>query len=353
MKNLYLLSTDKPSRLAGSEYITNVQGIDKRVFKFNFWNKIIDNKDLKDTGYIPQNMYIISDEEIREENLTKEIYVIDVQTNNIGKLSCKNSFFKGSCKLIGVEWKNKQDIWNYYHIREIILTTDLDLIKDDVQAIDNEFLKWFVKNPSCKEVEVMPIGFEDREDYLIIIPKEESKQIFSVDFEMSIDDEGMSIEVPIIKRETLEEAAERLYPIIIYDYTDTGLDLKELERQIFINGAKWMQEKSYSEEDILDAWELGAREGLPLTKKKKEKLFEKFKKKYDMSHSSPEGIILGKGSTLQSLELSIDKEKVINIKQERSYSDEEVLKIITSCKEYLSFGDEFDEIKWFEQFKKK
>lgn len=40
-------------------------------------------------------------------------------------------------------------------------------------------------------------------------------------------------------------------------------------------------------------------------------------------------------------------------KQERSYSEEEVLKIITSCKEYLSFGDEFDEIKWFEQFKKK
>jgi len=39
--------------------------------------------------------------------------------------------------------------------------------------------------------------------------------------------------------------------------------------------------------------------------------------------------------------------------QERSYSEEEVLKIIQNCKEYLAFGDEFDEIKWFEQFKKK
>jgi hypothetical protein len=38
---------------------------------------------------------------------------------------------------------------------------------------------------------------------------------------------------------------------------------------------------------------------------------------------------------------------------ERMYSEEEVLRIVTSCKEYLSFGDEFDEKKWFEQFKKK
>jgi hypothetical protein len=37
----------------------------------------------------------------------------------------------------------------------------------------------------------------------------------------------------------------------------------------------------------------------------------------------------------------------------RSYSEEEVLKIVTSCKEYLSFGDEFDEKEWFEQYKKK
>jgi hypothetical protein len=38
---------------------------------------------------------------------------------------------------------------------------------------------------------------------------------------------------------------------------------------------------------------------------------------------------------------------------ERSFNNEEVIKIIQECKSYLSFGDEFDEIKWFEQFKKK
>ena len=35
----------------------------------------------------------------------------------------------------------------------------------------------------------------------------------------------------------------------------------------------------YSEKDILDAWELGAKEGLPLTREKKEELFEQLKKK--------------------------------------------------------------------------
>lgn len=43
--------------------------------------------------------------------------------------------------------------------------------------------------------------------------------------------------------------------------------------------AKWQQERMYSEEDMLDAWELGAREKLPLTREKKEKLFNQFKKK--------------------------------------------------------------------------
>jgi hypothetical protein len=37
----------------------------------------------------------------------------------------------------------------------------------------------------------------------------------------------------------------------------------------------------------------------------------------------------------------------------KMYSEEEVLRIITSCKEYLSFGDEFNEKQWFEQIKNK
>lgn len=44
------------------------------------------------------------------------------------------------------------------------------------------------------------------------------------------------------KQETLEEAAEREYPTIHEQY----------QYDAFIEGAKWQQERSYSEEDMVD-----------------------------------------------------------------------------------------------------
>jgi hypothetical protein len=41
---------------------------------------------------------------------------------------------------------------NRSYYKKIILTTDQDLIKDGVQAIDDEFLEWFVSNPSCEYI---------------------------------------------------------------------------------------------------------------------------------------------------------------------------------------------------------
>ena len=71
--------------------------------------------------------------------------------------------------------------------KKIILTTDQDLIKDGVQDIDNEFLEWFVKNPSCEYIEIENVydkflnsgkrSVSDfRKKYKIIIPKGEPKQ---------------------------------------------------------------------------------------------------------------------------------------------------------------------------------
>ena len=51
----------------------------------------------------------------------------------------------------GAQYSSKQDV--------IILTTDQDLIKDGVQAIDDEFLEWICKNPSCERVEVNIEGY--------------------------------------------------------------------------------------------------------------------------------------------------------------------------------------------------
>jgi len=72
-----------------------------------------------------------------------------------------------------------------FNFKKIILTTDQDLIKDGIQAIDDEFLEWFVKNPSCEFVEVNDwmddkgnIAFNGKTRYQIIIPKEELKNIY-------------------------------------------------------------------------------------------------------------------------------------------------------------------------------
>jgi hypothetical protein len=151
------------------------------ISRLYLWEDVlkIDNSGLP-LGLLYRNIYITTDVEIKEESLTKEIYVIDIQNKNIGKLTCKNRFFKGSCKLIEIEWKNKQNIWNYNHIREIILTDNKDLINDGVQAIDNEFLEWFVKNPSCEEIQVEKVKIIDYafprsvyDKYKIVIPKGE------------------------------------------------------------------------------------------------------------------------------------------------------------------------------------
>jgi hypothetical protein len=62
-----------------------------------------------------------------------------------------------------------------------------------------------------------------------------------------------------------------------------------------------------------------------------------------MAQSSPEGIILGPGSKLVSLDLSINKEKVLSIKQEERYTEEEVLTILEGLKDIprSQFKEEF------------
>ena len=143
MKNIHILPTKEPSRF----YNTN---------KGEWFYRSLE------IGYVPNtiqtcynhNIYITSDEEI------KEGWYINIFTNYIVKGSGADTTFK-----------------------HIILTTDKDLIKDGVQAIPDEFLEWFIKNPSCEEVEIGNQSIKSFETghfedfYKIIIPKEEYKQI--------------------------------------------------------------------------------------------------------------------------------------------------------------------------------
>ena len=155
-KNIHVLPTDKSSRLHLIE--------DTLTITSDYKNSVCDSE---------VNIYITSDEEIKEGDWL-------IWNDKVYKDS-KRSF-------TGVD---------YSQCKKIILTTDQSL--DGVQPIDDEFLEWFVKNPSCESVEIrkemyMPqsngkisdgkitheISLEPSQNtlpyYKIIIPKEEPKQ---------------------------------------------------------------------------------------------------------------------------------------------------------------------------------
>jgi hypothetical protein len=239
--NIHVLPTNKPSRL----YAYNGElGLAKLI-------------QYGSDSIVNQNIYITSSEEIKEGD-----YVI-TPTNDI------------------IQWaKVFQPIG-----KKIILTTDAYLIKDGVQAIDDEFLEWFVKNPSCEEVDIkkiylsndgqwkevlLPSEWEvDTKVKRLIIPKEEVKFKDTMKHIRKFNEAN-------IERETLEEAAEEYWAKQPYN------------EDAFIEGAKWQQERSYSEEDMKDAYTQGARlalisqSDLALHKGKfptPDEWFEQFKKK--------------------------------------------------------------------------
>jgi hypothetical protein len=171
-----------------------------------------------------QNIYITSDEEIKDG---------EYGLSRLGEII---KFHSG---------------YDYRYYAKIILTTDQDLIKDGVQAIDDEFLEWFVKNPSCEKVEIF-YEFPQPSKYKIIIPKEEPKFEDSIENSINIMSIANSMfskkEEP--KQETLEEFAKQE---AIKKYSeDTFGNL--IVRKSIEKGAKWQKEQMYSEEDMRAAY---------------------------------------------------------------------------------------------------
>ena len=158
MKNIHLLPTEKASRLG---YLTK-KG--KEVFKdLRLFDKPMPN--ILDSEN--QHIYITSDEEIKVGE-----YVIDLENNEVfislGKIGVNN------------------------YIKKIILTTDQDLITDSVQGIGDEFLEWFIKNPSCEEAQVDKF-ISGR--YFVtnpIIPQEDSKCTCSKGKGIDFDEMGLA-----------------------------------------------------------------------------------------------------------------------------------------------------------------
>jgi hypothetical protein len=248
MKNLHIIATDKPSRL----YFNN----NDKCFQLCKVSK--KSTPLK----INQNIYITNSEEIKEGEPVIHNFGMGYELEN----PCDSDNLKSNTRF------------------KIILTTDQDLIKDGVQAIDDEFLEWFVNNPSCEFVGTELVEFEvdmglgescieyggyykitiPKEEPLydygwckgnVILPKEEPKQSTkeriisetSEETKQKARDYGNSL---VNKKETLEE---------IFDIIDDEKCRYSTEESEFwkhykigvLDGLKWQQERMYSEEEVI------------------------------------------------------------------------------------------------------
>jgi hypothetical protein len=114
MKNLYLLPSEKPSRLVKI----------KDVFFITTSTEI--------PGGVFYNVYIT----VGEQGF-KGDYVIHTPTPKLQKV---------------IEHVRRVDF------DKVVITTDDVLIKDGVQDLDEEFLNWLVANPTCESVEINHFG---------------------------------------------------------------------------------------------------------------------------------------------------------------------------------------------------
>ena len=157
MKNIFLIPTDKPSRL---------------YYHSDLKHLVLTNKTMLREFVINQNIYITSNSKfVRDEYITDGVEVM-----------------KATPKLVDAQGLVDRRDW-----KKILMTTDPELIKDGVHPIGEDFLQWFVENPTCIKVEVVyglfnPMGRQvDPNDlgqnhskcvwkYKIITTKEEQKQ---------------------------------------------------------------------------------------------------------------------------------------------------------------------------------
>ena len=197
MKNLHLLITSKLSVLYefGGQY--HYHPISQKNFR-------------------SYHIYITSDEQIRQGDwyLTKhkEVY---------------------KSKVIGT------DNNGFHFCKKIILTTDQDLIKDGVQGIGHSFLEWFVNNPTCDEVKIEKVDTFKKTNEVYV------DEITGGNYYEIINQYKILIPQVQAKQETLEEAAERLYPFALGGIGNVEVDKKNH----FIKGAKW-QAKQETQNDM-------------------------------------------------------------------------------------------------------
>jgi hypothetical protein len=334
MKNVHLIPTDKPSRLV-------IDTIENKLYL----QPILHEKTL---NVIPQHIYITSDEEIKEGDW---VYY-------------ENGHLKGIHKVVNGQ-RPKTMI-----LKKIILTTDQELINNGVQAIDDEFLEWFVKNPSCENVEVekrggnylgskcLKCGYIENHDEVdtnrcpkcsnatyehlyenkIIIPQEEPKtNLEKLPFPELVEElANYYKEVPLVEESKQETTLEEAADIDSKNHYKDQSDYWAIGFDSFKRGAKWQQERSQTVVPF-DATEIE----VFAIKPDDTKVLKAFA---FIGYKVPNGNFM-----YSSVPFTEEP------RWKKTYSEEEVKelieKLVKDC--YYMQEPNQDVAKWFEQFKKK
>ena len=297
MKNLHLLQIDTTSKL-----VKIYNDVNRETFTLKLDVEV--NDSFKE--YV--NVYITSDEEIKEGDVVKIPCGVGKVKELIWKFGNDNpSYIVEDIFIYKLRYGQKEgelqiNSFRYEDVKKIILTTDQDLIKDGVQAIDDEFLEWFVKNPSCEFVELKHIikEYVDDQDaygydvnyYKIIIPKE---------------------------------------------------DLKNPNNQEIMFHK---ERKEYFYEDIVDGEHKMVWLGKEEPKKDCFSLPNCTCKEYNLD------VIKGLCKICGNSIIHLGERVCVKSKQEKSYSEEEVWKLVNKLNETLNIGSDLTLEEWFEQFKK-
>jgi hypothetical protein len=314
MKNIHVIATDKTSKLQ----------LNVNTKKLILFDNIQSNNE--SVHLTTQHIYITSDEEIKEGDWFYNTISLKPEPFK----ACENGDRYVNCSRYS---------HNRIDCKKIILTTDQDLIKDGVQSIDDKFLEWFVKNPSCEEVETYSLGVKNQltgesghYKYEIIIPKEEPIHLLS--------NNGRALfgyKTIIQKEEQCTCKEHDPYCCQIHGNCPTCVK-EEPKQELNLNCFdcnKSLQDCTCMEDTINMKTELG-----------------EAAEKYCLINNIPIDQMIVKND--RSCEFKTPITMFIEgakWQQERMYSEEEVLAIIFQKR--MSYMTDTQIIEWFEQFKKK
>ncbi len=229
MKNIYVLPTDKSSRVSIKEDVLVLHRQQYRLGTQNIY--ITSNEGVKDGDKL-----LILRDGLLWGKKGEVCTFIKRQPSNYGfdkavVLGSSGHTHTAECD---IEYAIDRG-----DVSKICLTTDTDLIEEGIQSIPNEFLEWFLENPSCEHVELKQEKLH---------PDEVMDDSYPKDF--------LDYQIVFPNGESLIDAANEYAR---YDNTKSYDFSSDTLIEAFTEGANWQSQRMYSKEELknIAIWAFG------------------------------------------------------------------------------------------------